>query len=94
MLLDRRVDPAALNNLVVGDSDLATFDIRHAKTEALLFQTGYLTILGEEPGAAGVLYRLGYPNREARSALAWLMAITPDAPARAKHSRLEQLAVR
>ena len=77
MLLERRVDPAALNDLVVGDADLAAFNIRQPRTEALLFQTGYLTILGEEPGAAGVLYRLGYPNREVRSALAWLMAMAP-----------------
>ena len=69
--------PAALNDLVVGDADLAAFDIRQPRTEALLFQTGYLTILGEEPGAVGVLYRLGYPNREVRSALAWLMAMAP-----------------
>ena len=93
MLLDRRVEPAALNNLVVGDADLATFDIRHVTTEALLFQTGYLTILGEEPGAAGVLYRLGYPNREVRSALnlALLTTMAPDVSARAECSRLEQL---
>ena len=93
MLLERRVDPAALNNLVVGDADLAAFDIRHPKTEALLFQTGYLTILGEEPGAAGVLYRLGYPNREVRSALnlALLTAMAPDVSATTECSRLEQL---
>ena len=68
-LIERRVDPASLNDLTVGDADLAAFDIRQAKTEALLFQTGYLTILSEAPGAAGHLYRLGYPNREVRSAL-------------------------
>ena len=75
-LLERRVDPGALDGLVVGEADLAAFDIRHVKTEALLFQTGYLTIVGEERGAAGNLYRLGYPNREVRSALnlALLMA--------------------
>ena len=44
-LLERHVDPAALNDLTVGDAGLAAFDIRHAKTEALLFQPGYLTIL-------------------------------------------------
>ena len=82
-LLERRVDPASLNDLTVGDADLAAFDIRHAKTEALLFQTGYLTILGEERSAAGYLYRLGYPNREVRSALnlALLTAMVPDVSA-------------
>ena len=67
-LLSRKVDPASLEGLVVGDADLA-FDIEHTKTEALLFHTGYLTILEEEHGAAGYLYRLGCPNREVRSAL-------------------------
>ena len=68
LLIDRQVDPAALDNIRVGEPDLA-FDIDRPKTQALLFQTGYLTILAEERGAAGYLYRLGYPNREARSAL-------------------------
>ena len=31
-------------------------------TEALLFQTGYLTITGEEELGGKALYRLGYPN--------------------------------
>ena len=35
-------------------------------TEALLFQTGYLTIIGEERLGGKALYRLGYPNREVR----------------------------
>ena len=95
-LLERRIDPAALHELTVGDADLAAFYIRHAKTEALLFQTGYLTILGESPGAAGPLYRLGYPNREVRSALnlALLTAIAPDVSATTECSRLEQLLAR
>ena len=95
-LLERRVDPGALDGLVVGEADLAAFDILHVKTEALLFQTGYLTILGEERGAAGNLYRLGYPNREVRSALnlALLTAMAPDVSAAAECSRLEQLLAR
>ena len=92
-LLERRVDPASLDGLTVGDADLATFDIRRVKTEALLFQTGYLTILGEERGAAGRLYRLGHPNREVRCALslALLTAMAPEVSAAAECSRLEQL---
>ena len=38
-------------------------------TEALLFQTGYLTITGEERLGGKALYRLGYPNREVRQSL-------------------------
>ena len=38
-------------------------------TEALLFQTGYLTIERPEPRGAEMFYRLGYPNREVRQSL-------------------------
>ena len=95
-LVQRQVDPAALDDLAAGDADLAAFDIRHAKTEALLFQTGYLTILDEQRGAAGSLYRLGYPNREVRCALnlALLAAMAPDVSATAECARLEQLLAR
>ena len=38
-------------------------------TEALLFQTGYLTITAEERRGGKALYRQGYPNREVRQSL-------------------------
>ena len=38
-------------------------------TQALLFQTGYLTVTGEEELGGKALYRLGYPNREVRQSL-------------------------
>ena len=38
-------------------------------TEALLFQTGYLTILGRRRLGARTVYRLGYPNLEVRQSL-------------------------
>ena len=89
-LLERKVAPAALEGLVVGEEDLSAFDVEHVKTEALLFQTGYLTILDEEEGAAGYLYRLGYPNREVRSALnlALLARMAPEISPAAACSRL------
>ena len=45
---------------------LSAFDVEHLGTEALLFQTGYLTITGEQRLAGKALYRLDYPNREVR----------------------------
>ena len=48
---------------------LSTFDVGDIATEALLFQTGYLTITGEERLGGRVRYRLGYPNREVRQSL-------------------------
>ena len=92
-LIERKVDPAALDNLVVGDADLAAFDVRRVKTEALLFQTGYLTIRGEERDAAGCLYRLGYPNREVRHGLnvSLLETMAPEASIRTACSSLRRL---
>ena len=55
---------------MVGSSDLlSTFDVDEMATEALLFQTGYLTITGTEDLGGELLYRLGYPNREVRQSL-------------------------
>ena len=48
---------------------LSAFDVERISTEALLFQTGYLTITGEEELGGMALYRLGYPNREVRQSL-------------------------
>ena len=43
---------------------LSVFDVEHIGTEALMFQTGYLTITAEERLGGTTLYRLDYPNRE------------------------------
>ena len=67
---------------------LSTFDVGDMPTEALLFQTGYLTITGEEPRGGEMFYRLGYPNREVRQSLNRSLAnrMTGDASTRAMHS--------
>ncbi len=51
------------------DRLLSTFDVDAIATEALLFQTGYLTIRERERVGERTLYRLGYPNREVREGL-------------------------
>ncbi len=51
------------------DDLLSAFDVAATGTEALLFQTGYLTIAAEEELDGYVQYRLGYPNREVRRGL-------------------------
>ncbi len=53
------------------DADLlSTFDVELISNEALLFQTGYLTISRvEEPLPNYWIYVLGYPNYEVRTAL-------------------------
>ncbi|WP_218961272.1 AAA family ATPase [Desulfobotulus mexicanus] len=48
---------------------LDSFDIERISPEALLFQTGYLTIRGMRQIGALTQYTLGYPNMEVKSAL-------------------------
>ena len=68
-LLERRVGSLALEEMVCGDELLSRFDVEDIATEALLFQTGYLTIASERNLGGKTLYRLGYPNREVRQSL-------------------------
>ena len=68
-LLERRVASVSLDTMMSTGDLLAAFDVGTIGTEALLFQTGYLTITGEEELGGEALYRLGYPNREVRQSL-------------------------
>ena len=47
-LAERGVASATLDGTVASESLLSTFDVGHIATEALLFQTGYLTLVDEE----------------------------------------------
>ena len=68
-LFDRRVSSVALEQLIGTDDLLSKFDVGDMATEALLFQTGYLTIAEERNLGGKILYRLGYPNREVKQSL-------------------------
>ena len=68
-LFERRVASVSLDGMVSTEALLSTFDVGNIGTEALLFQTGYLTIAGEEELGGKALYRLSYPNREVRQSL-------------------------
>ena len=59
-LFERRVSTVSVGDMVSTGELLATFDVDHIGTEALLLQTGYLTITGEERLGGKALYRLGY----------------------------------
>ena len=79
-LLQRLVDIPSLDGLRSDDELLSKFDVNDVAPEALLFQSGYLTILGEEQAFDGsAVYRLGYPNYEVRRSLnrSLLAALTP-----------------
>ena len=68
-LFERRLSSVSLDRTVSTGELLSEFDVNRIGTEALLFQTGYLTITGEEELGGKALYRLGYPNREVRQSL-------------------------
>ena len=68
-LFKPRVSSVRLDDMMGGSDLLSTFDVGDIATEALLFQTGYLTITGELDLNGVPLYRLGYPNREVRQSL-------------------------
>ena len=68
-LKERGVGPLDLDRMIASNALLSTFDVDHMATEALLFQTGYLTIAEERGRGGRTSYRLGYPNREVREGL-------------------------
>ena len=69
MLLKNRISSLELGAMEGSDELLSTFDVDDIATEALLFQTGYLTITDEEDLGGESVYRLDYPNREVRQSL-------------------------
>ena len=68
-LFKRRVSSLELGAMEGSDELLSTFDVDDIATEALLFQTGYLTIIDAKDRGGRWFYRLGYPNREVRQSL-------------------------
>ena len=68
-LLDNRVSPPALDGLFASGDLLGTGDVGDVATEALLFQTGYLTVRDTVDVGGEAYYRLGCPNREVRQGL-------------------------
>ena len=86
-LLSRGVGALALDNMLGSDDLLSAFDVDHIATEALLFQTGYLTIHQTEPRGGEMYYRLSYPNREVRQSLnrSLLNHLTGDPSQRTEH---------
>jgi len=67
---ERGVRSIDLSSLTASEALLSAFDVDQMSTEALLFQTGYVTIAEERRVRDGrIAYRLGYPNREVRESL-------------------------
>jgi Predicted AAA-ATPase/PD-(D/E)XK nuclease superfamily len=69
LLAERRMHTPDLGRLVASDTLLSTFDVDTIPTEALLFQTGYLTIDRTEVLPGMLSYTLKYPNQEVQAGL-------------------------
>ncbi|RLC84824.1 MAG: AAA family ATPase [Chloroflexi bacterium] len=63
LLKEKQYPLPQLENLQVSVSAFSTFEIDHLAPEALLFQTGYLTIADVEDN----IYTLSYPNQEVKT---------------------------
>ncbi len=68
-LKEKSVSPLDLEGCLADRSLVSRFDVDDIGAEALLFQTGYLTITEERRDGFDTLYRLDYPNQEVRISL-------------------------
>ena len=69
LLTQRQTFTPDLSRIVASDALLSTFDIDQIAPEALLFQTGYLTIASVWRMPARQEFTLKYPNLEVQAAL-------------------------
>ncbi len=78
-----------IDGMLTSEGLLSTLDLGSITPEALLFQTGYLTILRSEEVDDEVSYRLGYPNREVRQSLnRALLASLPSSGSQRERERM------
>ncbi len=86
-LVERNILIADIEGMLVNEDDLGKFELDNIAPEALLFQTGYLTIGGQETHHGERCYRLVYPNREVRQSLnsTLLTYLTGRDPRRLQH---------
>ncbi len=64
VMMERELTPLDVDDLKVNENFVTTFDVDSIGAEALLFQTGYLTIAGEHRVGTKIIYQLDYPNME------------------------------
>lgn len=87
-LFKQHINAVTLDGMIASDELLSSFDVDRIGPEALLFQTGYLTLMRTERRAGETFYRLGYPNREVKQGLnrSLLSHMVGDEATRAAHS--------
>jgi len=66
LIKEREYDVSELDNKIVKKNVLEKFDIEEIRIEALMYQTGYLTIKEVYNKEYGQEYKLGFPNKEVR----------------------------
>jgi hypothetical protein len=83
LLAERHTWLPRLGHLESDTTLLSAFEVGNISTEALMFQTGYLTIAEEQDRFGEYWYRLRYPNQEVYQSLSnsLLRAWTPDGQA-------------
>ncbi len=88
MLTERQAWLPSLGQMEASASLLATFDVEHISTTALMFQAGYLTLDGERRVNGKYYYKLCFPNEEVRQSLfgSLLEVWTADASAQSGHT--------
>lgn len=69
LLMKRQVKSIELDKMLSSSVMLSSFDVDYIATEALLFQSGYLTIHEVKRVGSQSFYVLGYPNLEVRQSL-------------------------
>ncbi len=67
LLQERKVSPMQLENRVVDADFVSNFELGDFSHEALMFQSGYLTITKKEVNDHNIFYHLDYPNFEVQS---------------------------
>lgn len=58
-----------IENVRISEESLGAFDVDNIELDALLFQTGYLTIKEKYKIGSQIHYRLKYPNQEVKASL-------------------------
>jgi hypothetical protein len=66
LIKEKKYDVSQLENKIVKKNILEKFDIEEIRIEALMFQTGYLTIKEFYQKEYGQEYKLSFPNKEVK----------------------------
>jgi hypothetical protein len=66
LIKQQKYDVTKLDSIILRESILEKFDLEEIRIEALMFQTGYLTIKEVYQKEYGQEYKLGFPNKEVK----------------------------